>query len=88
MPRTPNKKDYSDALPKGFEPFILIEDPRSGGNKKHLFGEVLFMVVTGVLCGMNGFAEIEEFCNEDIEWLRSGSNFPTESPVLRPFLTY
>ena len=43
---------------KDFESFLLIEDPRTGGNKKHHFGEVIFMVVTGVLCGMNGFAEI------------------------------
>ena len=61
MPRNPNKIDYSGGLPNGFESFLVIEDPRTGGHKKHHFGEVLFMVVTGVLCGMNGFADIEEF---------------------------
>lgn len=85
MPRNPDKIDYSRGLPEGFEPFLIIEDPRSGGNKKHHFGEVLFMVVTGVLCGMNGFADIEEFCNEDIEWFEKWIKLPNGVPRAQTF---
>ena len=52
----------------------------SGGYKQHHFGEVLFMVVTGVLCGMNGFADIEEFCNADLEWFEKWLELPNGIP--------
>jgi len=35
--------------------------PRTGGNKLHHFGEVLFMSVRAVLCGMNCFSDIDDF---------------------------
>jgi len=85
MPRNSNKTDYSGGLPSGFESFLVIEDPRTGGNKKHHFGEVLFMVVTGVLCGMNGFADIEEFCNEDLEWIQQWIELPHGVPRAQTF---
>jgi len=85
MPRNTSKIDYSGGLPDGFESFLVIEDPRTGGNKKHHFGEVLFMVVTGVLCGMNGFADIEEFCNEDIEWFEQWIELPNAVPRAQTF---
>ena len=85
MARNPNKIDYSGGLPQGFESFSVIEDPRTGGNKKHHFGEVLFMVVTGVLCGMNGFADIEEFCHEDLEWFEKWIKIPNGIPRAQTF---
>jgi len=85
MARNPNKIDYSGGLPDGFQSFLVIEDPRTGGNKRHHFGEVLFMVVTGVLCGMNGFADIEEFCNEDIEWFKKWIELPNGVPRAQTF---
>ena len=85
MPRNPDKIDYSRGLPEGFKPFLIIEHPRTGGNKKHHFGEVLFIVVTGVKCGMNGFAEIEEFCNEDIEWFEKWIDPPNGVPRAQTF---
>ena len=48
----------------------VIQDPRTGGNKLHHFGEVLFMAVSAMLCGMNGFSDIEDFCELQIDWLR------------------
>lgn len=85
MARNPDKIDYSGGLPQGFESFTVIEDPRTGGNKKHHFGEVLFMVVTGALCGMNGFADIEEFCNEDLEWFEKWVELPHGIPRAQTF---
>ena len=85
MARNPHKIDYSGGLPDGFQSFLVIEDPRTGGNKRHHFGEVLFMVVTGVLCGMNGFADIEEFCNEDIDWFKKWIDLPNGVPRAQTF---
>jgi len=43
------------------------------------------MVVIGVLCGMNGFAEIEKFCNEDIEWFKKWIELPNGVPRAQIF---
>ena len=46
MPRNPDKIDYSGGLPVGFERFTIVEDPRTGGNTKHHFGELKGHVVS------------------------------------------
>jgi predicted transposase YbfD/YdcC len=60
MPRNPNKSDWSGGLPACIGSFSVIEDPRTGGNKLHHFGEVLFMAISAMLCGMNCFSDIED----------------------------
>lgn len=85
MPRNPDKIDYSGGLPEHFSSFDVIEDPRSGGNKKHHFGEVLFMAVSAMVCGMNGFAEIEEFCKLQREWLAKWIAMPNGIPRAQTF---
>ena len=85
MPRNPDKIDYSGGLPAGFESFQILEDPRTGNHKKHHFGEVLFMVVTGTLCGMNNFAEIEDFCELQLEWLSKWIKIPHGIPTAQTF---
>lgn len=85
MPRNPDKLDYSGGLPAHFKAFVVIEDPRTGGNKMHHFGEVLFMSVSAMLCGMNGFAEIAEFCGLQQDWLRKWISLPNGVPTGQTF---
>ena len=85
MPRNPNKTDFSGGLPAGFESFQVIEDPRTGGNKRHYFGEVLFMAVSATLCGMNNFVEIEAFCQEQTDWLAKWIRLPNGVPRAQTF---
>ena len=85
MPRNPDKIDYSGGLPEGFESFAILEDPRTGGNKKHHFGEVLFMTVTATLCGMNNFAEIEDFCELQLDWFAKWIEIPHGIPTAQTF---
>jgi predicted transposase YbfD/YdcC len=80
MPRNPKKINYSKGLPHSFHTFHVIEDPRTGGNKRHHFGAVLFMVVTGVLCGMNTFSDIEEFCLLEKAWFKKWIKLPHGIP--------
>ena len=80
MPRNPNKIDYSGGLPDGFEAFEILEDPRTGHHKKHHFGEILFMAVSVTLCGMNNFDEIEDFCENQTEWLCKWITLPNGVP--------
>lgn len=85
MPYNPNKIDYSGGLPNGFEAFGILEDPRTGNNRKHHFGEVLFMVVVATLCGMNNFEEIEDFCKLQEDWLGKWISLPAGVPCAQTF---
>jgi predicted transposase YbfD/YdcC len=81
MPRNPSKKDYSGGLPVGFERFIVIEDPRVGGNKKHHFGEILFIAVSALVCGVSSFSGMVEFAHIHEKWLRKWIGLPNGIPV-------
>jgi hypothetical protein len=85
MPRNPNKSDWSGGLPACIASFSVIEDPRTGGNKLHHFGEVLFMAVSAMLCGMNCFSDIEDFCDLQIDWLRKWIKMPNGVPRAQTF---
>lgn len=81
MPRNPDKTDYSGNFPIHFAAFESLEDPRSAtGWTRHHFGEVLFICVTGVLCGMNGFAEIEHFAKLQRSWFEKWISLPHGIP--------
>ncbi len=76
----PNKFDGSGGLPARISSFSVIEDPRTGGNKLHHFGKVLFMAVSAMLCGMNCFSDIEDFCDLQSDWLRKWIKVPNGVP--------
>lgn len=85
MPRNPNKIDYSGGLPEQLQAFSVIEDLRTGGNKKHHFGEVLFITVVGLLCGMNTFADIEDFAHLQRDWFEKWLELPNGIPRSQTF---
>jgi len=85
MPRNPNKIDYTGGLPESFCSFEIIEDPRTGGNRKHHFGAVLFICTTGLLCGMNSFADIEDFAKLQRNWLEKWVELPNGVPRAQTF---
>jgi len=81
MPRNPNKTDYSGNFPSHLSAFEVLEDPRcAAGWTRHHFGELLFICVTGVLCGMNGFAEIEHFAKLQRSWFEKWISLPNGIP--------
>ncbi len=55
-----------------FEVFDGIFDKRQQGKVKHKLIEVLFIIVTGILCKMNELEEIHEWATleENKEWLK------------------
>ncbi len=85
MPRNPDKIDYSGSFPEGFESFALIEDPRSGGNTRHHFGEILFMAFSALLCGVRSYELMEEFCELRESWLRKWLKLPNGLPCANTF---
>ncbi len=81
MPRNPNKIDYSEGLPNGFERFAIIEDPRTGGNKRHHFGELLFIAISALVCGVQSFSGMIEFAHLYEDWLKKWIKLPNGIPV-------
>lgn len=68
-------------MPVGFERFIVIEDPRTGGNKKHYFGEILFIAVSALVCGVQSFSGMVEFAHIHQQWLKKWIKLPNGIPV-------
>lgn len=81
MPRNPAKTDYSGSFPVGFDQFVVIEDPRSGGNKKHHFGEMIFIAVSSLICGVQSFSGMIEFAHIHRQWLEKWISLPNGIPV-------
>ena len=86
MPRNPDKIDYSGGLPPGFEKLLVVEDPRTGGNRRHHFGEIIFIAVSALICGVNSFRGITEFCDIHEDWLRKWISLPNGIPVTQTFI--
>lgn len=81
MPRNPTKIDYSGGLPSGFERFEIVEDPRTGGNKRHHFGELLFIAISALVCGVQSFSGMIEFAHLYEDWLKKWIKLPNGIPV-------
>jgi len=62
MPRNPHKIDYSQGLPEGLTAFEDLQAPRTGGRTLHHFGEIIFMALTCIVCGVKSYELMEEFC--------------------------
>jgi hypothetical protein len=80
MPRNPDKTDYSQGFPEGFEVFVSINDPRDGGHTLHHFGEILFIAFAAVLCGVRSNELMEEFGELREDWLRKWLKRPNGIP--------
>ncbi len=86
MPRNPNKLDYSGGLPVCFEKSIVIEDPRTGVNKKHYFGEIIFIAVSALVCGVKSFSGMIEFAHIHKDWLKKWIELPNGIPVVQTLI--
>lgn len=85
MPRNPNKINYSEGFPPSFHAFSNLVDPRYGGNTKHHFGEVIFMVFTCILCGISCYEDMEEFCEINQTWFKKWISIPNGIPSYNTF---
>ena len=85
MPRNPNKIDYSKGFPSGFEVFETIPDPRTGNHKLHHFGEIVFIALAAILCGIRSYEMMEEFCEQSQSWLKKWLKLPNGFPCSNTF---
>jgi predicted transposase YbfD/YdcC len=63
------------------EHFAIVDDPRQDINVKHDLLDVLFLTVSAVISGAEGWKDIEEFGLEKLDWLRQYRPFVNGIPV-------
>ena len=73
-------EEYAGGFPPGMEAFENLPDPRSGKAKRHYFGEVLFIALAAMVCGMEGFDDFERFGKLKETWLRGFLRLPHGPP--------
>lgn len=61
--------------------FGVVTDPRKDINVKHELLDVIFLTITGVISGCEGWKDIHEFGCSKIEWLRKYRPFKNGIPV-------
>ncbi|QVE21403.1 ISAs1 family transposase [Phocoenobacter atlanticus subsp. cyclopteri] len=61
--------------------FKDLEDPRKDINRKHDFLDVIFLFVSAVISGAEGWSEIHQFGKLNIKWLRKYRDFENGIPV-------
>lgn len=63
-----------------FDHLSLIEDPRSHINQRHNLVDVLFLVFSAITSGQDGWAEIQQFGELKLGWLRQFRSFKNGIP--------
>ncbi len=61
--------------------FEQLTDPRSHINKRHDLHDILFLVVSAILSGAEGWKDIKEFGDVKLDWLRQFRAFEEGIPV-------
>lgn len=61
--------------------FSIIEDLRKGINVKYNFIDILFLTVSAVVSGAEGWQDIEDFGHDKLDWLRLHRPFKQGIPV-------
>ncbi len=60
--------------------FSVLPDPRTDRTKKHLLTDILFISVCTIICGGEGFTDMEAFGEAKEEWLRKYLELPYGIP--------
>lgn len=63
-----------------FEHFSIITDPRVERNKIHPLIDIITIAICAVICGADGWADVEEFGNDKIEWFKTFLELPHGIP--------
>ena len=61
------------------EHLTLVEETRSEINRKHNLVDVMFLVISAIMSGAEGWNDIETYGDSKIDWLRQHRPLPTAS---------
>ena len=67
-------------MPTLLESFDDIPDPRMARTRRHSLRDILVLSVLAVICGADGFVQIEDFGKAKEEWLRKILDLPNGIP--------
>lgn len=60
--------------------FEGLPDPRTGNAKAHIFLEILIIAILAVICGADGWSDVELFGKNKKEWLKTFLELPKGIP--------
>lgn len=80
MPNKTRSEQYSGGFPESIEAFRDMSDPRTGRNKRHYFGEIIFMALAAIICQCEGFGDMERFAKLKERWFRKFLKLPNGTP--------
>jgi len=60
--------------------FEGLPDPRTGNAKAHIFLEILIIAICAVICGADGWSDVELFGKNKKEWLKTFLELPKGIP--------
>jgi len=60
--------------------FEGLSDPRTGNAKQHIFLEILIMAICAVICGADGWSDVELFAKNKKAWLKTFLKLPKGVP--------
>jgi predicted transposase YbfD/YdcC len=63
-----------------FDHFAALTDPRIERKKEHTLLDIVGLSICGVICGADGWTDIEEFGHAKEEWLRTFLGLPNGIP--------
>lgn len=63
-----------------FDYFVVIEDTRDEKKRRHLLIDVMVIAITAVICGADGWTQVEAFGKAKEEWLRRFLELPNGIP--------
>lgn len=71
---------YAEGFPDSIAAFRDLADPRTGRNKRHYFGEVLFIALAAIICQCEGFDDMARFAKAKKSWLQKFLKLPHGVP--------
>jgi DDE_Tnp_1-associated len=81
------EKEHIDSLKQYLSE---VEDPRTNRKKLHLPGDILLLTIMAVVCGCEGWEEIELFGRTRLEFLREhlqlSNGIPSHDTIRRVFM--
>ena len=60
--------------------FADLEDPRVERTKRHLLTDIITLAICGVICGADGWTEIEKYGKAKLSWLQTFLELPEGIP--------
>ena len=70
------------------EHLTLVEETRSDINRKHDLVDVMFLVISAIISGAEGWRDIETYGNSKADWLRQYRPLPMASRAVTPLLAF